>query len=88
MLPEGRATEALTLLGEHHQDVNGKDLLRVTSGGSSDARILGIDGRTPTVLYGPIGRGYHGYDEAVEVESVRKVTEALALFIADWCAAV
>jgi acetylornithine deacetylase len=37
------------------------------------------------VLYGPNARNIHGYDEAVELESVRAVTKSLALFIADWC---
>ena len=27
----------------------------------------------------------HGYDEAVDLDSVRKVTQTIALFIADWC---
>jgi acetylornithine deacetylase len=27
----------------------------------------------------------HGFDERVELESVKKVTKTLALFIAGWC---
>ena len=26
-----------------------------------------------------------GFDERVSVDSIRKVTQAIALFIADWC---
>ena len=77
--------DALAVLAAQHREVTGNELARIASGGSSDARILGIDGRTPTVLYGPRGRDYHGYDEAVDLESVEQVTETLALFLADWC---
>jgi acetylornithine deacetylase len=27
----------------------------------------------------------HGFDEAVELDSLRKTTKAIALFVADWC---
>ena len=30
-------------------------------------------------------RDIHGFDECVEIESIRKVTQALALFVAEWC---
>ena len=53
--------------------------------GSSDARILGLDGGIPSFLYGPIGRNHHSYDEAVDLDSVRRVTQTLALFVASWC---
>jgi acetylornithine deacetylase len=79
------ADEALAVLSRHHAEVAGGELARIASGGSSDARILGLDGRTSAVLYGPRGRDYHGYDEAVELESVLQVTQTLALFIAEWC---
>jgi acetylornithine deacetylase len=84
---EGGA-EALDTLRRAHREVFARDLMAVTSSGSSDARILGIDGRTPTVQYGPVGRDYHGYDEAVDLESLRQVTQSVALFVADWCGVV
>jgi acetylornithine deacetylase len=82
------ASDAIETLRRSHREVFARDLQAVTSGGSSDARILGIDGRTPTVQYGPVGRDYHGYDEAVELESLRQVTQSLALFVADWCGVI
>jgi acetylornithine deacetylase len=81
---EGGA-DAIATLRRSHREVFARDLMAVTSSGSSDARILGIDGRTPTVQYGPVGRDYHGYDEAVDLESLRQVTQSVALFAADWC---
>ena len=50
-----------------------------------DARFFGLYADTPAIVYGPICRLPHGYDEAVDLESVRKVTQTLALFVADWC---
>ena len=81
---EGGAA-AIEELRRAHREVFARDLLAVTSSGSSDARILGIDGRTPCVQYGPVGRDYHGYDEAVDLESLRQVTQSVALFAASWC---
>jgi acetylornithine deacetylase len=83
-LLEGGA-EAIEALRRSHREVFARDLQAISSGGSSDARILGIDGRTPTVQYGPVGRDYHGYDEAVDLESLRLVTQSVALFAAEWC---
>jgi acetylornithine deacetylase len=79
------AGDAIATLGRAHREVFGSDVVAITSSGSSDARILGLDGRTPTVQYGPVGRDYHGYDEAVDLESLRRVTQSLTLFVADWC---
>ena len=84
---EGGAA-AIEALRAAHREVFARDPLAITSSGSSDARILGIDGRTPCVQYGPVGRDYHGYDEAVDLESLRQVTQSLALFVADWCGTV
>jgi acetylornithine deacetylase len=80
--------DAIETLRRSHREVFARDLQAVTSSGSSDARILGIDGRTPTVQYGPVGRDYHGYDEAVDLESLRQLTQSVALFVADWCGVV
>jgi acetylornithine deacetylase len=37
------------------------------------------------MVYGPNALDIHAFDERVELESVRKVTQAIALFIAEWC---
>jgi acetylornithine deacetylase len=76
--------ELVEMLGESHEHVFGTRLRRLTSTGSSDARVLGPHG-IPSVLYGPNSRNVHGFDEAVELESVRRVTKSVALFVASWC---
>ncbi len=50
-----------------------------------DARVPALYGGMPVLVYGPTGREIHGIDERCDVESIRRCTRTLALFIADWC---
>ncbi len=51
----------------------------------NDTRYYAVDFGIPALCYGPYGIGPHAFDERVELESVRKTTLSLALFIAKWC---
>ena len=42
-------------------------------------------GETPCLVYGPYSESIHGFDERVSLSSVKRVTGAIALFIAEWC---
>jgi acetylornithine deacetylase len=37
------------------------------------------------MVYGPRAVDIHGFNEWVDLESVRKSTQAIALFMANWC---
>jgi acetylornithine deacetylase len=50
-----------------------------------DARVYALYDKIPALCYGPTGYDSHGYDERVSIASVKRVTQAIALFIADWC---
>ena len=50
-----------------------------------DTRVYALYDMIPSLCYGPIGRDIHGSDERVSLASVKRVTTAIALFIADWC---
>jgi len=52
---------------------------------TTDARFFGLYAGIPALVYGPAAEDYHGFDERVNLDSVRKVTRSIALFIADWC---
>ncbi len=52
---------------------------------TTDARFFGLYAGIPALVYGPAAEDYHGFDERVNLESVRKVTRSIALFMADWC---
>jgi acetylornithine deacetylase len=45
-------------------------------------------GDCPCLVYGPISADIHGFDERVSLASVKRVTGAIALFVAEWCGLV
>ncbi len=55
------------------------------STGTCDARFYGLYHDIPALVYGPRADSIHGYDERVDLESTRQVTQVIALFIAGWC---
>ncbi|MEM7544980.1 MAG: ArgE/DapE family deacylase [Pseudomonadota bacterium] len=81
--PEGTDLEAELLCA--HRACHGEDLKRVATSGTADSRFYGLYDDTPALLFGPDCRGAHGFDECVNLASVRQVTQTLALFIAGWC---
>jgi acetylornithine deacetylase len=79
------AEDAERVLRESHQAVFGQPLAELLSSASTDARIYGVFGDIPSLVYGPRCAAAHGFDESVEIESVLRTTKAIALFIAGWC---
>lgn len=79
------ATEPQALLERCHQAAFGQPLGRSVLTGTTDARFFGLYAGIPALVYGPDAEDIHGFDERVDIESIRRVTQALALFIADWC---
>ena len=63
----------------------GKKPESVTSLAYLDSRVYALFDKVPTLNYGCISRGVHGFDEGVNLLSLKKTTTALALFIAEWC---
>ncbi len=83
VLPEGSDAEAT--LARSFQAVHNAELECMTAPAYLDARVFMLYGDTPCLVYGPEGSDIHGYDERVNLDSVRRVTKTIALFIADWC---
>jgi len=79
----GTAAEAL--LADIHQSVMGSPLEPICLTATSDTRIYDLYYGIPTVCYGGIARGMHAPDEAVDLASLHKTTEIIALFFARWC---
>ena len=73
------------VLRDCHRSVWREDLQEHAFAATTDARFFGLYGDCPTLVYGPYCRSPHGFDEAVDLESLRKVTKTLAMFIAGWC---
>ncbi|MCW8842867.1 MAG: ArgE/DapE family deacylase [Rhodobacteraceae bacterium] len=79
------AAKAIGTLDTAHEAVTGDLLDRAAITATTDARFFGLYADTPALVYGPRAEAIHGFNERVELESMRRVTKATALFIADWC---
>ncbi len=79
------ADEPERVLRRSHQRAFGEPLTDLLSSASTDARIFGVFGNIPSMVYGPVCEAAHGIDESVDIESVRRTTKTIALFIAEWC---
>ena len=51
----------------------------------TDTRFYGLYYGIPAFCFGPRAENIHGFDERVHLDSLREVTEILAVFIARWC---
>jgi acetylornithine deacetylase len=51
----------------------------------TDCRFYGRYYGIPSLCYGASGTGSHGFDESVELSSIKQVTLTIANVIADWC---
>jgi acetylornithine deacetylase len=76
---------AISALETAHQFVTGKELPFVPTTATTDARFFGLYADIPALVYGPNSDAIHGFNERVELESMRRITQSTALFIADWC---
>ncbi len=79
------AAQAISALETAHNTVTGSDLNKLAITATTDARFFGLYADTPALVYGPKAEAIHGFNERVDLESTRRVTQATALFIANWC---
>ncbi len=77
--------QARRALEQAHRAVTGENLLSMPITATTDARFFGLYADTPALVYGPTAEAIHGFNERVSLESTRRVTQSIALFIADWC---
>ncbi len=78
-------SDAEEVLGEAHLGAFGEPLVAGTMAGYIDTRVYALYNKIPALCYGPISSNVHGFDEAVDLNSLRRITKTMALFIADWC---
>lgn len=77
--------QAIDALEGAHGVVTNEALDRLSITATTDARFFGLYADTPALVYGPRADAIHGFNERVDLESVRRVTQTTALFIANWC---
>lgn len=68
-----------------HAASTDKPLGRRIATSLNDARFYDRYFGIPAFCYGPVGERIHGFNERVDLTSLRETTKALAFFTADWC---
>jgi acetylornithine deacetylase len=81
--PPGSDAEAT--LARAHEAAFGRPPGLGVMHGYLDARVFRNHLDTPALNWGPLAENIHGYDERVNLPSLKACTLALALFIAEWC---
>lgn len=80
------ADEPEAVFNDAYADVFGAgELPERNSTALTDTRFYGLYYDIPALCWGPSARSVHGFDEKVDLASVKKVTETIALFVARWC---
>ncbi|MCU4179361.1 ArgE/DapE family deacylase [Bosea sp. BH3] len=78
-------SEAEAVLARAHESALGKPLKSFTTVAYLDTRVHALYDKIPALCYGPMGENIHAFDERVSLASVKRITGAMALFIAEWC---
>ena len=81
-------SEAEAVLVEAHAAANtpdGSPLQAYVMACYLDAAVYSVHAGIPSLVYGPIAENIHAIDERVSLPSLRRVTKAIALFVAAWC---
>lgn len=78
-------SEAEAVLGRAHEAAIGAPLKTFMTPAYLDARVHALYDKVPTLCYGPTAENIHGFDERVSLASVKRITGAMALFVAEWC---
>ncbi|MAP13960.1 ArgE/DapE family deacylase [uncultured Sulfitobacter sp.] len=78
-------SDAEAVLERAHEDAIGAPLQSFMTAGYLDTRVYALYNKIPALCYGPKSRNIHGINESVSLSSVKKITQAMALFIAEWC---
>lgn len=78
-------SDAEAVLERAHESAIGAPLQSFMSPSYLDTRVYALYNKIPALCYGPKSRNIHGINESVSLSSVKKITQAMALFIAEWC---
>ncbi len=79
------SAEAEGAFGKAYGAVYGGEVQDLVFTALTDTRFYGLNYNIPSLCFGASGGAMHGFNEYVEVESLRKFTKATALFVAEWC---
>jgi acetylornithine deacetylase len=77
-------SEAEGVLHRSYHAVYGEPLEEYNFTAITDTRYYAHQG-IPCLCFGATAKRMHGFDECVELDSLRNTTRTIALFVADWC---
>lgn len=72
------------LLGKCHRDLTGNEVTTLPLTCTTDLRAFKVAAGVNGTCYGPVAENIHGVDERVNLESIRHVLRAYALFLCRW----
>jgi len=78
-------SEAENTLRRAHELATGDELKSFMTAAYLDTRVHSLYDKIPALCYGPISSNIHGFDEWVSIKSLKRITIAIALFVAEWC---
>jgi len=73
------------ILRSVHTALTGSALDHRPSTALNDARFYSLYYGIPAFCYGPKAERVHGFNERVNIQSIRDTTVAIACFVAEWC---
>jgi len=76
---------ALRMLAAAHEKINGSAPEALACTATTDGRHFALMTDIPVTVYGPLARNIHGIDEAVSLDSMKRVAATMAQFMVDWC---
>jgi acetylornithine deacetylase len=79
------SAEAEAAFGKAFAAVYGGSVQDLVFTALTDTRFYGLNYNIPSLCFGASGAAMHGFNEYVDLESLRKATKTIALFVAEWC---
>lgn len=79
------ADDAEAVLRRAFSAVQASELTEAKSTALTDTRFYGLYYGIPGLCMGPTGENIHAFNERVDLESLRRTTLTIAMFIAEWC---
>jgi len=79
------SAEPEAAFGRAFKAVHGGEVQDLVFTALTDTRFYGLNYNIPSLCFGATGAAMHGFNEYVELDSLRQTTRTMALFIAEWC---
>lgn len=79
------ADEPERVLRQSWKAVTGGPMNEIAFTALTDTRFYGLNAGIPSLCFGARMERAHGFNERVELASLRHITQTIALFAADWC---